>query len=220
MLEARFLLSISSSWCAFRPIFQAQPTHSRLDFAVPMDALTLLNHRNSEPKLTKPGPDREALQKIVAAALRAPDHGRLRPWRFLSIEGKARYRLGDLFVEALKQRKPEASEEEIKKTAEAPLRAPLIIVVIAKQIENAKVPAVEQLLSAGCAAHGILLAAQALDFGAIWRTGDNSYDPYVNTALGLSENETLVGYIYIGTPIGVPKPLPMLPVEEFIKAWG
>lgn len=185
-----------------------------------MDAFTLLNQRNSEAKLTMPGPDREALQKIIAAALRAPDHGRLRPWRFIVIEGKARHRLGSLFVEALKLRKPEASEEEIKKNAEAPLRGPLIIAVVARQIDNPKVPAVEQLLSAGCAAHGILLAAQALGFGAIWRTGDNSYDAHVNAGLGLADNETLVGYIYIGTAIGVPKPLQTLPVEEFVTTWG
>lgn len=185
-----------------------------------MDALTLLTQRNSEPKLTLPGPDREPLQKIIQAGLRAPDHGRLHPWRFLIIETKGRYRLGELFVEALKLRKPQASEEEIKKNAEAPLRAPLIIAVIARQIDNPKVPKIEQLLSAGCAAHGILLAAQALGFGAIWRTGDNSYDAHVNAGLGLTDDELLVGYIYIGTPVGVAKPLATIAVDEFVKTWN
>lgn len=185
-----------------------------------MDALTLLTQRNSEPKLTLPAPDRETLHRIIEAALRAPDHGRLRPWRFLTIEGKARYRLGELFVEALKLRKPDAADEELKKNAEAPLRAPLIVAVIARQTDNVKVPVVEQLLSAGCAAHGILLAAQALGFGAIWRTGDNSYDAHVQAGLGLNADETLIAYIYIGTPIGVPKPLAPLAVEDFVQAWG
>lgn len=185
-----------------------------------MDALTLLTQRNSEPKLTLPGPDREALHKIIQAGLRAPDHGRLHPWRFIVFETKARYRLGELFAEALMLRKPDASEEEIKKAAEAPLRAPLIVAVIARQLDHPKVPKIEQLLSAGCAAHGILLAAQALGFGAIWRTGDNSYDAHVNAGLELMPDELLVGYIYIGTPVGIPKPLATIAVEEFVKIWN
>src|SRR5262245_16024508 len=113
------------------------------EIAVPMDAMTLLNHRNSEPKLSKPGPDREALLQILSAAARAPDHGRLRPWRFLLIEGKARYRLGELFVSALTARAPHATPEEIKKAQEAPLRAPIVIAVIAHLQEHPKVPKVE-----------------------------------------------------------------------------
>ncbi|HET8711299.1 MAG TPA: nitroreductase [Spongiibacteraceae bacterium] len=181
--------------------------------------MTLLTHRNSEPKLSKPGPDREALLQILNAAARAPDHGRLRPWRFLLIEGKARYHLGELFVSALRARQPEATAEEIKKNEEAPLRAPIIITVIAHIKDHPKVPKLEQILSAGCAAHGILLAAQALGFGAIWRTGDNCYDAHVNAGLGLEANEEIVGYVYIGSALGVPKPLPEIHVEDFLQVW-
>ena len=184
-----------------------------------MDAMTLLNHRNSEPKLSKPGPDRVALLEILAAAARAPDHGRLRPWRFLLIEGKARYRLGELFVDALRKRRPEASPEEIKKNEEAPLRAPIVVAVIARLQDHPKVPKIEQLLSAGCAAHGILLAAQALGYGAIWRTGENCYDANVKAGLGLNDGEEIVGYMYVGSAIGVPKPLPEIHVEEFLEVW-
>lgn len=186
---------------------------------VSMDALTLLNNRNSAPKLSQPGPDRDTLHKILGAALRAPDHGRLHPWRFLIIEGKARYRLGELFASALLARKPDASPEEIAKNQEAPLRAPLIIAVIAQPQEHAKVPKIEQVLSAGSAAHSILLAAQALGLGAIWRTGDNSYDANVKAGLGLTGDEELIGYIYLGTPVGVPKPLPDVRVEDFATYW-
>lgn len=185
-----------------------------------MDALTLLNNRNSEPHLTKPAPDRETLYKILTASLRAPDHSRLRPWRYLLIEGRARQQLGDLFATALKTRKPEASADEIRKTQEAPRRAPLVITVIAKLQEHPKVPKVEQLLSAGCAAYGILLAAQASGFGAIWRTGDNCYDDNVKAGLGVSAEEQIVGYIYIGTPEGVSKPLPEVKLEDFLTTWG
>jgi nitroreductase len=193
---------------------------SHFDLAVPMDALTLLNNRNSEPRLTKPAPDRETLHKILTASLRAPDHSRLRPWRYLLIEGKARQQLGDLFSAALQVRKPEASADEIRKTQEAPRRAPLVVTVIAKLQEHPKVPKVEQLLSAGCAAYGILLAAQASGFGAIWRTGDNCYDDNVKAGLGVSAEEQIVGYIYIGTPEGVSKPLPEVKLEDFLTTWG
>jgi nitroreductase len=184
-----------------------------------MDALTLLNNRNSEPKLSEPAPDSETVHKILGAALRAPDHGRLHPWRFLLITGKSRYRLGELFGEALRARDPEANPEQIKKNQEAPLRAPIVITVIARLQEHPKVPKVEQLLSAGCAAHGILLAAQALGFGAIWRTGDNCYDPRVKEGLGLGEGEEIVGYVYLGSPVGVPKPVEPARVEDFVSTW-
>jgi nitroreductase len=184
-----------------------------------MDALNLLNNRNSEPKLSEPAPDHDTLHKILAAALRAPDHGRLHPWRFLLINGKARHRLGDLFAEAMRARDPAASPEQIKKNQEAPLRAPIVIAVIARLQDHPKVPKVEQLLSAGCAAHGILLAAQALGFGAIWRTGDNCYDPFVKKGLGLADGEEIVGYVYLGSPVGVPKPVEPIRVEEFVTQW-
>lgn len=184
-----------------------------------MDALTLLNHRNSEPKLTKPAPDRDTLQRILTASLRAPDHGRLRPWRYLIIEGKARQRLGELFADALLQRKPDAPPEEIRKNAEAPLRAPLVIAVIAKLQEHPKVPKVEQLLSAGCAAYGVLLATQASGFGAIWRTGDNCYDDHVKAGLGLAPHEQIVGYLYLGTPEGVSKPQTEVHLGDFVGFW-
>lgn len=184
-----------------------------------MDALSLLNNRNSEPKLSEPGPNHDTLHRILSAALRAPDHGKLRPWRFLLIVGKSRHRLGDLFAEALRLRDPAASPEAIKKNLDAPLRAPVIVAVIARLQDHPKVPKVEQLLSAGCAAHSILLAAQAVGYGAIWRTGDNCYDPVVKEGLGLAPNEEIVGYIYIGSPVGVPKVTEPLRVEDFVTQW-
>jgi nitroreductase len=185
-----------------------------------MDALTLLHQRNSAPKLTDPAPDAAALEQILRAALRAPDHGHLHPWRFIAIDGEARQHLGELFAQALLQRKPEATEEEIKKNRLAPLRAPLILVVVARLQDHAKVPRVEQLLSAGCAGHSILLAANALGYGAIWRTGDNSYDANVKAGLGLTEGEEMVGYIYLGTIAGNSKPLPELRTADFLSRWN
>jgi nitroreductase len=165
-----------------------------------MDALTLLTTRASQPLLSEPAPDADALATMFAAAARAPDHGRLQPWRFLCVRGAGREQLGELFLRGLLQRDPAASTEKQEKARKAPLRAPLLIVTIASPKPHPKVPASEQLLAAGCAAHGLVLAAQALGYGAIWRTGDPCYDPEVTRSLGLAPHESIVGFIYVGTP--------------------
>lgn len=189
-----------------------------------MDAIQLLHTRNSVSVLNDPAPDSEAMELILAAALRAPDHARLRPWRFLTIEGEARSALGQLFVEAENRHRSDSGElpmdlEASAKLAAKPLRAPLLLVVIASIVEHPKVPEVEQLLSAGCAAHAVLLAAHALGYGAMWRTGGKAYDATVKSGLGLADNEQLIGYIYLGTPAGY-KSLPAMNTGDFVKPWG
>lgn len=185
-----------------------------------MDAISLLTQRNSAPRLSEPGPDQAQLERLFAAAARAPDHGRLRPWRFIVIRGEGRDRLGRLLEEALAAREPEAGEEARQKARNAPLRAPLVIAVVACVQDHPKIPAIEQWLSAGCAAYGILLAAQALGFGAIWRTGENSYDPHVLRGLSLADNEALAGFIYLGTPTGSEKPIPTVNLAELVSEWS
>ena len=184
-----------------------------------MDALTLLQERNSAPKLTEPGPGPDEINTLIRAALRAPDHVRLRPWRFLLIEGQARHDLGDVFARALLRRNPEASDADLDKARSKALRAPLIIAVVTVYSEHPKVPLLEQQLSAGCAAHGILLAAEALGYAGIWRTGANAFDPEVLAELNLAENESLVGYLYIGSRDGRAKPLPNYDSADFVSYW-
>src|ERR1700761_8759734 len=95
-------------------------------------ALATLLSRASVKLLGEPGPDDEQLKIIFEAAVRAPDHGKLRPWRFFVIRGEARKRLSELFVEGLKRREPGANEDLIEKEREKPLRAPVTIAVVAK----------------------------------------------------------------------------------------
>lgn len=184
-----------------------------------MEAIALLANRSSSSRLIEPGPNAATLEQIIRCALRVPDHGRLQPWRFLVIQGESRNRLGELFVDALRQRNPAANADAIEKSRSAPLRAPLVIAVIGRLQQNAKVPAIEQHLSAGCAAHTLVLAAQALNFGAIWRTGENCYDSFIQQKLGLSADELIVGYIYIGTPMLPAKAQPELDPAEFMQFW-
>lgn len=185
-----------------------------------MDALDLLLNRVSVTRLVEPAPTAEQLQLMFRAALRAPDHGQLRPWRFLTIEGQGRERLGELLAEALRLRQPDASEEVLQKPRKMPLRAPLLVAVIARLQAHPKVPESEQLLAAGCAAHGLLLAAHAQGLGAVWRTGEFAYDRHVMAGLGLTEDEQLLGFIYLGTPEGGLRTPPVLEPQDFVGQWG
>ncbi|AQA20245.1 nitroreductase [Halioglobus japonicus] len=181
--------------------------------------LKFLVSRNSAPKLTSPGPDADELAQMMSAALRAPDHARLRPWRFLTVSGERREALGELLLQALLARNPDADESAQTKARNAPLRAPVVVVVICKLSEHPKVPHIEQRQSAACAAHGLLLGAEALGYSGIWRTGDVAFDRPFMTSLGLAADEEITGFVYLGTRDGKPKPLPEMNPEEFNQYW-
>ncbi len=185
-----------------------------------MDALDLLLNRVSVTRLVDPAPTEAQLDLLFRAALRAPDHGQLRPWRFLTIQGEARERLGELYAEALGLRQPDASDEALRKARKMPLRAPMMVVVVARMLPHPKVPDSEQVLAASCAAHGLLLAAHAQGLGAVWRTGEFAYDRHVARQLGLMENEQVLGFIYLGTPEGGTRIPPELDPRDFVSQWS
>jgi nitroreductase len=185
-----------------------------------MDAIDALLNRVSFPKLELPAPSTHEREKIFAAALRAPDHGQLRPWRFLVVEGDARVPLGEVFARAAKTDNPTINDEQLERLKQLPLRAPLLVVMIARTIANEKVPEMEQIISAGAAGYAMSLAAYALGFGAIWRTGEMAYHTRVKHELGLSDGERIVGYLYIGTPTGERKNRVPLSIPDYFKNWG
>lgn len=158
---------------------------------------TLLT-RTSNNMLTDPVPSDAQLEVIFRAATRAPDHGRLRPWRFVVIKGDARNEFVKVLQSATKTRKPEATEADLKTLANKFLMQPMIIAVGAKVTEG-KIPEIEQVLSAGAAAMNIMNAIHGLGFAGKWVTGDNCYDVNVNAALGFKYPDRLVGFIYVGT---------------------
>ena len=175
------------------------------------DSLQALERQSTPAKaLVDPAPDEKQLRLILKTALSAPDHGRLHPYRFISIRGDARYRLSEIFARATLQRNPDEDAAYVAKQKDKPLRSPLIVVVVASPIESPKIPEIEQILSAGAAAHNVLLAANALGFGSIWLTGANAYDDYVKSELGVTDAEHIIGFIYLGTPNidFPPRPIP------------
>lgn len=184
-----------------------------------MDALELLLGRDSAVRLQEPGPDNEALDAIFQSALRAPDHGRLRPWRFVVIPRDKRARFGEVLAESLRSRQPHATPEMLARECQKALRAPVIVVVAARTQASDKIPEVEQIISAGAAAQNIMLAAHAQGYGAMWRTGEPAYDPAVKQALGLEPTDAIIGFLYIGTRAGGSSPLPRPVAEEFVTTW-
>jgi len=183
-----------------------------------MQALQALHERVSESRLSEPPPTAQQREALFQAALRVPDHGWLRPWRFLCIEGAARNRLGDLFAATVLQKDPAASQQVLERARSLPLRAPLLVVVIAR-LRPSRIAEIEQLLSAGCAAHAIVLAAHAQGIGAIWRTGEMAYENHVAQGLGLDENERMVGFIYLGTVSAERRSPPVLDTADFVSHW-
>jgi nitroreductase len=184
-----------------------------------MDALEALTTRRSAAQLAEPAPDDEALAAMLRAAVRAPDHGRLKPWRFTVLRGAARERLGAVMAEALKRREPDAPAPLVERERQKLLRAPLVLVAAASLVEGHKIPVVEQLLAAGAAAQNVMLAAHAMGFGAIWRTGASAYDAHVKEALGLKPTDAIVGFLYLGTAAAMP-PLPNPPdLSGFVRRW-
>lgn len=181
--------------------------------------LKAIQQRNSAGKLTEPAPNSNELEEIFQAALRAPDHAALKPWRFLTIAGDDRFALGELLSDYALSNDAELSKEKQQLMAEKALRAPLVIAPIVKLTEHPKVPEIEQWLSAACAVQNILLAAEALGYGAIWRTGSVAFSSLAEQRLQLADNEKLLGFIYIGTKAAAGKRLPVYNTNDYVGAW-
>ncbi|MDW8341819.1 MAG: nitroreductase [Geminicoccaceae bacterium] len=187
-----------------------------------MEALeALLTRRTVPPALMgEPGPDDRALATMFAAAAAAPDHGRLRPWRFLVVRGAARERLGALFARALAAEQPDLSAEEREKLRAAPSRAPLVIVAVARlDPAHPKIPEIEQIAAAAAAVQNLLLAAHALGFAAKWSTGKPAYSGLVREGLGLGAGERILGFVYLGSPKGAPAPIERPMPSDRVALW-
>jgi nitroreductase len=164
-----------------------------------MQAIEALIQRHSARALTAPAPDEGALELLFASAAAAPDHGRLRPWRFVVIQGNGLGRFGDLLADHLRRSNPSATQESLQRERQKALRAPMIVVVAAICTPGGKIPVIEQILAAGAAAQNIMLAALALGFNSMWKTGAPAYDEQVKGALGLEAKDAIVGFLYLGT---------------------
>lgn len=181
-----------------------------------MNVVDAILARASCPRLAAPGPDDARLHRLLDCALRAPDHGLLRPWRFLVFQGDARHALGRMFVAAA----GESDERAREKLATAPLRAPLVIACVARIVEgNPKVPPVEQVASVAAGIQNMQLAAEAMGYGAMWRSGDIARNARLKVLLGLKESDEIVGFLYVGTPAGERPARPLPAAADHVLIW-
>ena len=166
-----------------------------------MDPMSVLRHRRSTPSrlLGPPGPDAAQLRALLECAVRVPDHGKLAPWRFIAIAGDAKVGLCEFLGRRSLERDPNAAPAVVEKDRLRFSHAPLVLAVVGRLSPGHKVPEQEQLLSGGALCFQLLLAADALGFGAQWLTGWPAYDEAVRARLGLGTDERVLGFIHLGT---------------------
>jgi len=165
-----------------------------------MELLTAIDSRSSAARLTQPGPDAAALARILDAANRAPDHGRLRPWRLIVLDGELRQAFSLAAAHAKRARVPAMNEVQSAAEREKIDGSPTIVVVgCAVRRDQSKVPEIEQVVAAAAAAENLFLAAHDLGFGVMWKTGAAAYDAAVKATVGLGADDHIVGIMHLGT---------------------
>lgn len=198
-----------------KPTLLPPPTHSQalIDF--------LSSRRSNLAKTMEgPGPDAQTLEKILEIGTRVPDHRKLSPWRLVMFDGEARADFGQYIAAAFLAANPDSPLDRASFEGGRLTRAPLVIAVISAPVTCPRgTPKWEQELSSGAVCFNLCLAAQAHGFGAQWLTEWFAYEPSVNAALGLQENERVSGYIYIGTAKESAKSRPRPVLENVSKKW-
>lgn len=181
----------------------------------------IASRRSSSPKaLAGPGPSDTEIDAMIRAAVAAPDHGRLRPWRFLHIADAGRDALGELFVEAKVRQSPDCTAADLERERDRAARAPGLIAVVSRpDPDHSHVPVSEQLISVGAAIQNILLVAHACGYGARMVSGTKTRDRILCTALGLTDEEDLIGFICIGHSTRTPKTPPRADLADVLTRW-
>ncbi|MDI4665178.1 nitroreductase [Xanthobacter autotrophicus] len=183
--------------------------------------LALLETRRSLPlrALVEPGPDAAALDRMLAIAARVPDHGRLVPWRFIVLEGEARAAAGDRLDALYAAQNPGLGPDKAHMWRDYLLRAPVTVVVVSRTDAAAKIPAFNQILSAGAAAMNLVVAATAMGFSALWLLKWPGRDPDAAALLGVDAAEKVAGFIHIGRPAARAEDRPRPSLDAVVTRW-
>lgn len=182
-------------------------------------ALDALLSRASTDHLTKPAPDDKELETILSAVMRAPDHGKLRPWRMVLVRGKAREKLADLIVASMKRLDPDVPEKKIEKRYHRFSTMPLTIVLGMHLRPDNKIPLLEQQLAVGAAGMNLLNAIHAAGYGAVWVSGEVTYDPVLAEELGFPAPHALAGFFFVGTPEKADHDHKRPSVDPYVTEW-
>lgn len=181
-----------------------------------MDALELLTSRRSEKKLTAPAPNQAQLARLFEAALHAPDHGKLNPYRFIVIENEGLRKLEALLKSAVIELN--LDEKRLQKAEKITRQAPMIIGVVADLDSQSNVPAWEQMLSAGCATYSIQLAANAMGFDNVWVTAPWIEGSELRAAFGCAPEDKVIALLLIGSSEDkVPREAKPLDISPFVS---
>jgi nitroreductase len=165
-----------------------------------MELFAAIASRSTAKAVTAPGPTPEQIARLLEAAARAPDHGRLKPWRFIAVNGDARESFANAVAQARRDQIPDYSDEQMELERVKVRRSPCILIagcVVRRDIP--KVPEIEQVIAAGAAVENLLLAAADLGIGAMWKTGPAAYSARVKTAVGLAADDHIVAIIHLGS---------------------
>lgn len=164
-----------------------------------MELFAAIASRSTAKSLTGPAPTSEQIARLLDAAARAPDHARLKPWRFIAVNGAQREVFADAVAQARRDKIPDYSDEQMELEREKIRRSPYILVAgCAVRKDLPKVPEIEQVLAVGAAVENLLLAAADLGIGAMWKTGPAAYSPRVKSAAGLAADDHIVAIIHLG----------------------
>jgi nitroreductase len=182
----------------------------------------LATRRSGRPRdLVEPGPDAAQLRRILEIGMRAPDHGKLAPWRFIHVAKERRGDFHALLERAYRAGKPgeEPGRLELEAVHRFAHQAPELVILVSSPAEGIKIPIWEQELSCGAAGMNLLLAAHALGFAGGWVTGWAAYSGEVDRGLGLRGQERIAGFLFLGTP-GVPVEERTRPVfDDVVHEW-
>lgn len=179
----------------------------------------LQTRRSAKPRdLVAPGPSPDELRRILSVAARTPDHGKLAPWRFVTVAADQRDALAALLVDAYRAERPDAPEADLAGVEQFAHQAPSLVVVLSAPVAGHKVPVWEQELSAGAAAMNLLHAAHALGYAGGWLTGWAAFSDRVRDAFGGS-GERIVGFVFLGTPGRALDERPRPDLDAVVSAW-
>ena len=183
-------------------------------------ALSLLETRRSgKPReLEGPGPTPGEMERILTIAARIPDHGKLHPWRFVTVADDQRDALEAVLREALAKENPQATEVHFEKEREFAHYAGQLVVLVSAPVEDHKIPVWEQQLSCGAAGMNLLLGAHALGYVAGWVTGWRAYSEHVRRAF-CAPGERIAGFIFIGRPSRELEERDRPPLEAVAAQW-
>ncbi len=180
----------------------------------------LQTRRSGKPRdLVEPGPSPAEIEQILTMAMRTPDHGKISPWRFVTVSTNQRQQLADVLARALPEHDPDASAAHYQKALEFAHQAPSMIVLISSPVQGHKIPVWEQELSCGAVAMNLLHAAHALGYAGGWITGWAAYSPRVTRAF-CREGERIAGFIFIGTPRHPLEERPRPELKDHAEDWN